>query len=350
MRTWGLPFLVLLLMLWVGLGLALLGQPALRRDPPLAAAIAKVEETLAPAPTATPPPPSPSPTLLPTNTPRPTHTPTRTPSPTPTLTPTPTPSATPACQETQGHIASGSYPSAMSGTDQAYYIYLPPCYPQPGRRYPVLYLLHGSGSADGRQWLDDGIPQAANTGIAKGTLPHFLIIMPVSPIGPGLFMDSGGGPGSYEQVIVNELIPYMDKTYATLATQPGRAIGGLSRGGFWALEIAFRHPDLFRAVGGHSAALSGAIAPAGYHPYDLVTSPAIRSLRIYLDVGEDDYLRAGPDQLHALLTANQVPHTYIVNPGEHDDSYWSAHAAEYLAFYTAEWWGEQKEEQKEEHG
>jgi enterochelin esterase-like enzyme len=225
--------------------------------------------------------------------------------------------------------------TALAG-EQAYWVYLPPGYPQPDRRYPVLYMFHGSNSADGRQWINVGLTGAADVGTANGTLASLLIVMPVSPL-EGLYMFSGGGQSSYEAIIVNDLIPHIDQTYATIPTREGRAIGGLSRGAYWSLEIAFRHPDMFRAVGGHSAALSVATAPLGYHPYELAASPAIQDLRIYLDTGEADYLRAGPDRLHALLDANEVPHTYIVNPGAHTESYWAAHVAEYLAFYAAEW-------------
>ena len=345
-------------MLWVALGLAFLSPPDLSSPPALAHAypspfstltspVVKSPTPLPPRPTQTQarPTASPTPTVQPpTATPLPA---TATPLPTATaspLLPSPTPqaSATPMaiiteCQPeaTKGCVKGERFTSALEG-EQIAWIYLPPGYPQPDHRYPVLYMFHGSNSEDGRQWINVGLTAAADAGIASGALPPFIIVMPVSPL-RGLYMFSGGGPQSYEAVVVNDLIPHIDQTYPTIPTREGRAIGGLSRGAYWSLEIAFRHPDLFRAVGGHSAALSVATAPPGYHPYDLAASPAIRDLRIYLDTGENDYLREGPERLHALLDANGVPHTYIFNPGAHDETYWAAHVAEYLAFYAAEW-------------
>jgi enterochelin esterase-like enzyme len=235
----------------------------------------------------------------------------------------------------RGRIQQGWFRTTREG-DQSYWAYVPPGYPEPERRYPVLYMFHGSNSADGLQWINVGLTDAADAGIANGTLPPFIIIMPASPL-RGLYMFSGGGTSSYEGVIVNDLIPHVDQTFATIPSREGRAIGGLSRGAYWSLEVGFLYPELFRAVGGHSAALSVATAPAGYHPYELAASPGILDLRIYLDTGENDYLREGPERLHALLDANGVPHTYILNPGSHDEAYWAAHVAEYLAFYAAEW-------------
>lgn len=355
MRTWGLPYLVLLLMLWVALGLAFLSPPDVHSpralahtDPlPLSTPTSSVVDTPTPAPprptwTQRPPSPSPTPTAPP---------PTATPTPLPTATATllsilpastPEASATPTvivtdCQPeaTKGCVKGERFTSALEG-EQIAWIYLPPGYPQPEYRYPVLYMFHGSNSSDGRQWINVGLTEAADAAIVSGALPPFLIVMPLSPL-RGLYMFSGGGSQSYEAVVVNDLIPHIDRTYPTIPTREGRAIGGLSRGAYWSLEIAFRHPDLFRAVGGHSAALSVATAPPGYHPYELAASPAIRDLRIYLDTGENDYLREGPERLHGLLDANGVPHIYSVNPGAHDEAYWAAHVAEYLAFYAAEW-------------
>jgi enterochelin esterase-like enzyme len=235
----------------------------------------------------------------------------------------------------RGCIQQGWFRSALEG-EQTYWVYVPPGYPQPERRYPVLYMFHGSNSPDGRQWINVGLTEAADAGIANGTLPQFIIVMPASPL-RGLYMFSGGGGSSYEATIVSDLIAHVDQTFASIPTREGRAIGGLSRGAYWSLEVAFRHPELFRTVGAHSAALSVATAPPGYHPYELAASPAIRELRIYLDTGENDYLREGPERLHALLDANGVAHTYVLNPGAHEEAYWAAHAAEYLAFYAAEW-------------
>lgn len=279
---------------------------------------------------------TPTRSATPTLTSEPVHTftPTRILVPSPTLTSVP-PSATPACTETQGRIQVGTFSSGIVGQEQPYRIYLPPCYDFDNNRYPVLYLLHGY-SYDDSHWDDLGIDEAANAGIADGTLPAFIIAMPAAD-NEGTYTKTSGGAGSFEAVLLEEFIPFIESSYRSFGRAEGRAIGGMSRGGVWALEIAFRNPDRFAAVGGHSAALNVNLAPPIYDPLHLAADPSIRSLRIYLDAGESDWVLPGMEELHAALTAAGVPHEYNLFEGYHDDSYWLAHVEDYLAFYAAGW-------------
>ncbi len=157
------------------------------------------------------------------------------------------------------------------------------------------------------------------------------------PSPEGIFVNTSGGDQSVEGLIVNELIPYIDSVYPTWAAREGRAIGGISRGGVWSLEIGFRRPDLFAAVGGHSAALSVNYPHPIYDPYNLVEGLETSSLRIWLDAGDMDWAWAGTDHLHQALEEQNVPHEYLIGEGEHADAYWSQMLPAYLAFYTAGW-------------
>jgi enterochelin esterase-like enzyme len=283
--------------------------------------------------------PSPVPSVTPTATLAPAASATSTPLPTftPTLAPTSTsvpPTPTPACVEKRGHIQVGTFFSTVIGQDQAYRVYLPPCYDF-SPPYPVLYMLHGY-PFDDSHWDEIGIDEAADAGIAAGTLPRFIIAMPAAD-NEGTYTHTSGGAGSFEAVLMNEFIPFIEANYRALGSAEGRAIGGMSRGGVWSLEIAFRNPDRFTAVGGHSVALNVNQAPPVYDPLFLAADPRIRSLRISLDVGQDDWVLPGMDDLHAALAAAGVVHDYHIFEGYHDDSYWSEHVAEYLAFYAAEW-------------
>ncbi len=275
------------------------------------------------------------PTHTHTATPAPTVTPTHTPTPTPTSSAMPTPSLTPGCTETRGHIETGAFFSAVIGQEQPYRVYLPPCSGWQAERYPVLYMLHGY-PYDDRHWDDLGIDEAADAGIAAGSLPPFIIAMPAAD-NEGTYTNTSGGPGSFEAVLVDEFIPFIENTYPAIGSAEARAIGGMSRGGVWSLEIAFRNPNHFAAVGGHSVALNVNRAPPVYDPLYLAADPAIRALRIFLDVGSGDWAAPGMEDLHAALEASNVPHTYHVYEGIHHDDYWAAHVAEYLAFYTAAW-------------
>jgi enterochelin esterase-like enzyme len=241
---------------------------------------------------------------------------------------------TPACVETQGRIETGLFFSAVISQEQSYRVYVPPCYTEQDR-YPVLYMLHGY-PFDDSHWDEIGIDEAANAGIISGTLPPFVIAMP-SADNEGTYTYTSGGPGSFEALFWDDFVPFIEASYGVANSAQGRAIGGMSRGGVWSLEIAFRNPDRFAAVGGHSVALNVNRAPPIYDPFYLATDPAIRSLRIYLDVGQDDWAYPSMEELHGVLTAAEVAHDYYVHEGHHVDAYWAAHVAEYLLFYTADW-------------
>ena len=227
------------------------------------------------------------------------------------------------------------FPSAVIGRDQPYRIYLPPCYDYSDDIFPVLYMLHGY-PYDDSHWDELGIDEAADMGIAQSTLPPFIVAMPAAD-NEGTFTKTSGGPGSFEGVMLDEFLPFVEAAYRVSSRPSERAIGGLSRGAVWSLEIAFRNPERFSAVGGHSAALNVNLAPSDYDPIYLASDPGLQSLRIYLDAGDDDWVLPGVEQLHQALTRAGVAHVYGRYPGYHQDSYWSEHVAEYLAFYAAGW-------------
>ncbi len=297
------------------------------------------------------PTPSPAPLVLPSESPtlRPTVTPIIPPTSIPTDTPEPTATVAPAvanvarldisCTANKGRVMDGFFNSDVIGRRQHYFIYLPPCYDaSPGVRYPVVYLLHGI-PMDERHWLDEGVVQTADRLFASGELPPFIMVMPHGDY--SLYTNTSGGDKSFEDVFVNELVPAIDGHFRTMADAEHRAIGGISRGGVWALEIAFRHPDLFDAVGGHSPALSVNRATDEYDPLELAKSASIDKLRIFLDAGDQDWTRAGTQELSQALAARYIPYTYTVGKGDHDYPYWASQVEAYLRFYGAPWKAEQ---------
>jgi enterochelin esterase-like enzyme len=259
--------------------------------------------------------------------------------PTPSITPTPLPSATaePTASATPcatgGEVVRGSYASQIAGPQRAYRIYLPPCYGVDGRVYPTLYMLHGNATNDSH-WDLLGLDEAATEGITAGLLPPLLIVM---PDGGAIANNSSGGAYSFEGVVLNELIPFVESNYCAWGDGAGRAIGGLSRGGYWALEIALRHPAEFSGVGGHSAALVDSYAGPDLNPPSTVLSGNLGSLRIYLDIGDQDGFLGPLRQMHESMVTAGVPHTWVLNSGRHEDGYWAAHVGEYLAWYTEMW-------------
>ncbi len=239
------------------------------------------------------------------------------------------------CDETGGRVEQRTYNSVVLGQEMRYSVYLPPCYDTSSLTYPVIYLMHGSASDD-THWLNLGLVEAADRGILQYTMPPFIAVM---PYGDWIANENSFTESSWSNVFLTELMPDAESQYRIDARREMRAIGGISRGGFWAFNIALLHPDLFSIVGGHSAFFDEGNAPAEQNPLDLaLTAPNVETLRIALDRGRDDYAQVNLDLMDSRLTERGLTHTYTIYPeGQHEDSYWASHVAEYLQFYTAEW-------------
>lgn len=260
------------------------------------------------------------------------------PSETPIPVPTAPPTATPfVCAETTGQVIRASFFSAVTGADFNYRLYLPPCFYETLQRYPYVILMHGTGFDDA-MWTDLGAPEVMDKGVKTGSLPPMVLVMPDGEYLSELNDQPDGA--SYESIILDELIPQLETDYCLWGSRQGRAIGGISRGGFWAFSIAFRYPELFGAVGGHSPHFEPDNAAPENNPLDLARSVTFDkfSLRIYMDNGTNDYVGANAIEMSNILRERGIQHDYLINPtGDHDMAYWQAHVAEYLAFYGAVW-------------
>jgi S-formylglutathione hydrolase FrmB len=285
-------------------------------------------------------PPTATPESTRTPTPSRTPTPEQFPSETPTVTPTPFP-----CDQPDGQIIDVTEnPSPTAGENLRYRVYLPPCYYQTQRRFPVVYLLHGLSYRE-QQWEEIGAITALNQGIRDGSLPPMILVMPYfGEIGQ---LNSFPPDASYETVILDELRPQIERDFCTVNTLDYRAIGGISRGGFWAISLAFRYPEVFGVAGAHSAFFPDVSeVPAEFNPLEIALTSTFlpdAGLRLYLDNGASDSAassqRALSERLRDTSTRAQgVPHVYVVHPtGGHDNDYWSAHVREYLDFYGEGW-------------
>jgi enterochelin esterase-like enzyme len=259
--------------------------------------------------------------------------PTQTATPAQMQAPTASPTATATPCQGAGEVVAGSFPSATAGGNHRYRLYLPPCYQEDGRVYPALYLFAGNIHNEGK-WTELGMVAAAEAAIAAQEIAPMLIVM---PDGGWLANETSGGPGSYETLVLSELVPHIEATTCAWREPAGRAIGGLSRGGYWALEIAFRFPDRFASVGGHSAALLDTFAGPDVNPQQTALTSELGALRIYLDIGVEDHVRANTIRLHDDMEAAGIAHEWRLSEGRHNDEYWSNHAADYLRWYAAPW-------------
>lgn len=236
---------------------------------------------------------------------------------------------TDVCDQAEGEIETGSYPAVAVPGELPYLVYLPPCYRELSRTYPVVYLLHGY-PYDERHWLELGAEQVADQGLHAENWPPFLMVMPLQP--DPLFRNSDGGPGSYETELLDGIVSYVEKMYRSDPSR--RGLAGVSRGGVWALEIAFRNPSEFLAVAALSPALAVNSARPPYDPFEIVSSTESLPLQILLLAGDQDWAAVSTQRLSSALKAGGFEHTFLLVPGDHSDSTWAAAMPQVLAFFA----------------
>ena len=199
---------------------------------------------------------------------------------------------------------------------------------QPERRYPVLYLIHGSTYTDD-QWDRLGADEAADRLIADQSIPPLIIVMPRDRA----WVEPTEDP--FGEALVSHLIPWVDGNYRTLPDRAFRAIGGLSRGASWAIHLGISRWELFGAIGAHSLPVFWSDTPKIRNW--LKSIPEAELPRIYLDIGEKDYLIESAIWFENVLNELDIPHEWYLFPGRHEEAYWQTHLEGYLRWYTQDW-------------
>jgi len=142
-------------------------------------------------------------------------------------------------------------------SDRSIVIYLPPNYDKDNNLYPVAYYLHGY-TANHTMWLSSfGIHNVMDNLIKQSKIQDMIIVMPngFNKYG-GSFYANSSVAGNYEDYITKDLIEFVDNKYRTLPQRESRAIGGGSMGGYGAMKLAMKHPDLYCAIASHSGLVS----------------------------------------------------------------------------------------------
>ena len=256
-----------------------------------------------------------------------------------------------------------SFTSKVLGRELRYGVYLPPSYAaSPGKKYPVLYFLHGLFEDETRWSTRGGTDQIMNRMIADGKLGEFIVAIPYG--GTSFYTNTRDGSEKWEDAIVTEFVPMIESTYRVNASRANRGISGTSMGGYGALKIAMKHPDLFGSASAHSAVLledlSAAKISAGRlqrfqalfnkiyginqdltyweanNPMTLAKdTKKLNGLKLYFDCGtEDDYgFEVGAKQLDEMLTRAGYPHEAHLYPGGHGWDYAMKHTNEALLFH-----------------
>lgn len=305
------------------------------------------------------------------------------------------PAAAPAAGDSASRVVTERFASEALGVEKDVVVYLPRGYDaDPNRRWPVFYYLHGL-TGNETNWVKSGKLDATADQMAL----EAIVVMPdgddgfyvdaVTPVdydkcmatGAGLFMPADQPRDKtcvrarrYESYIAKDLVSWVDGKYRTIASRDGRAIAGLSMGGFGAMELAMRHPEMFASAASHSGALallyrgprpfapgktelftdaSGFITRAGpigawigqllgtdiasWRAHDVVSlAEKLPSgkLALYFDCGtEDEYnLQDNVQYVHEALTKQGVEHEFFLGPGKHDFAFWAARLPHSLAF------------------
>ena len=238
--------------------------------------------------------------------------------------------------------------SETLGAELPYRVYLPPGYAareEQARRYPVIYLLHGRG-AHYDEWTDYGLEKHLDQMFLYEGDKWTRVILVLPQGATGYWANQQGGP-QWSDYVARDLVAHVDATYRTLPLRRARGIGGLSMGGFGALLLAFKFPDLFGVIGARGPALypqqnapgffGGAATYHQYDPLTLVRESRLDGLErppyVWLDVGASDPWKPRVELLRELLQARKWPLTWNVFPGEHDRGYWGSNVREFLAFF-----------------
>ena len=243
--------------------------------------------------------------------------------------------------EIHGAFRELQFYSPALDADMRYFLYLPPDYGTAGRRYPVLYMLHGA-SGDKEEWAALGLIDAADQSIRTGELPPLLVVLPEGDW--SYWANHASGGPRWGDYIVEDLVRHLDASYRTLPGPAHRAIGGLSMGAWGALHLAFTRPDVFSVVGAHSPSLRPDDGTLGFlgtgqefaqrDPLSLVrTGPGLEDLQIWIDIGSADQWLERTWLLHQYLDERGIRHEWSVFPGGHDGEYWQEHVLDYLRFY-----------------
>jgi enterochelin esterase family protein len=223
----------------------------------------------------------------------------------------------------QGEIRSQSYYSDITKAWRRCYVYTPAGYDTSTDRYPVLYLQHGGGE-DESGWPNQGHTDVImdNLIASKGSVPMIIVMDRGYATDPtvkpadrprGFF-----GDNTFERVVLNELVPMIDKNYRTIADREHRGIAGLSMGGFQATSIAFGNPDKFAYVGGFSGIgnITAEQLPTAYNGLFTDAAKFNKDMTLFMSMGTEE-ARMFPflGELRNTLTTAGIEYTYYESQG-----------------------------------
>lgn len=254
----------------------------------------------------------------------------------------------------------GAITSKILARDVSYCVDLPAGYASSGRRYPSLYFLHGLFEHY-HAWDENGGKDIYDALLKQDALGPFIVVLPDG--GNSFWVNSFDGKERYEDFFIQELVPYIDGKYRTINSPAERGISGVSMGGYGALHLAMKHPDIFGSVSAQGAALIAKFpnplptegrlgfyirlldrvfgAPGSpwwnsNNPLTLADDPGkFPNLKIYFDCGTDDRygFETGAEALDAILNRHDFPHVFALRAGNHGWDYMQKYMADAWLFH-----------------
>lgn len=216
---------------------------------------------------------------------------------------------------------------ADNNVDLPYVLYYPPGYdenrPEP---YPLLVLLHGHDMTL-RTWDELALSDALASLTNEPEFSPFVVltVLETDNLRDIFYSD-------FDDHIINELLPEIEGLTNVGGDRQLRALGGISRGAYWAADIAFRRPDIFRVIGLHS--LPG--TPFSDTTFNNLMREAAKrgnDFVVYLDAGNIDTYRMEGRKLNEQLDRAGIVHSWNIFPGGHDLTYWRERLPDYLRWY-----------------
>ncbi len=252
-----------------------------------------------------------------------------------------------------------SMTSKILKSERKYAVYLPPDYETSERSYPVLYLLHGAGDNQ-TGWVQFGeVLHIADKAIRDGNATPMVIIMPDANTGKRGYFNDISGEWRYEDFFFEELIPHVEKKFRIKGEKRYRAVAGLSMGGGGSFMYALHRPDMFSSACPLSAYIgplsvdefkqdnlgskgnySESVIQKHFEHHNALSlikkmkSEDLKSVRWFIDCGDDDFLYEGNSLVHIALRKKKVPHEFRIRDGHHSWTYWRESLPVVLAFVS----------------
>jgi enterochelin esterase family protein len=241
-----------------------------------------------------------------------------------------------------GTVRIETYDSKSIGAPRTLWIYTPPGYDRGNQRYPVFYLLHGSGNIESSWVLTGRANYILDNLIAEGKAKPMIIVNPLGYARQGVGLGpekaaaaapvaaapAGGQQNSaVAKDLLEDVIPFVETKFRTLKGADNRAIGGLSMGGGQTVAIGFVNPDLFHSIVVMSAGAQNADQTyPGFFASAAATNKKIKLL--WIGAGKDDFALSGAKSLDATLTAKGIKHIFRITDGRHEWNIWRFHLNE----------------------